>query len=156
MRMIVAVSDTWGIGYQNELLYHIPDDLKHFRALTEGSEILMGRKTWESLPKELPNRQHIVLSSQTLFVPPTVKVIHDLHDIHPSTWNGFCIGGASLYEQCLPYTDIIYVTHIHDNQKADTYFPNLQELSDWKLIDLSPMQYFHEIPYQFAIYKHQN
>lgn len=56
MRMIVAVSDTWGIGYQNELLYHIPDDLKHFRALTEGSEILMGRKTWESLPKELPNR----------------------------------------------------------------------------------------------------
>lgn len=153
MQMIVAVTNNWGIGYRDQLLFHIPEDLKRFKRLTVGHSVLMGRKTWESLPKALPDRKNIVLTSNTTFRPDGASVIHNLTDICPQHWNGFCIGGASLYEQCLKYCDKIYVTHILTTIPADTYFPDLTKYPEWQCTKISQTYHHQNIAYRFAIYQ---
>lgn len=154
MKMIVAVTDNWGIGKNNDLLYRIPEDLKYFKEKTLHHPILMGRKTWESLSGPLPKRENIVLTTSNLS-EPNIHVIHDINELSPTSWDGFCIGGASLYEQCLPYTDTIYVTHINKTIQADKFFPNLTKMPEWQRISISPIHTYQDIQYQFAVYKKQ-
>lgn len=127
--IIVAVAEDYGIGKGNRLLWHIPDDLKRFKKLTYGHSIIMGKKTWESLPvKPLPGRRNIVLTDNPsdcfdcTFTAYSVKeAIEECRDDDEI----FIIGGGSIYKQFLPLADRLYVTHIHKNSDADTFFPKI-------------------------------
>lgn len=132
VNIIAAVARNRAIGYQNKLLYWLPNDLKRFKSLTTGHTIIMGRRTFESLPKgALPNRRNIVLSRSTKCFPncecyPSLEkaLLHCGSDEEV-----FIIGGASVYEQAMPFADKLYLTEIDDiPEQADAYFPDYH---DW-------------------------
>lgn len=156
MKLIAAVSENWGIGYHNQLLYHIPEDMKHFKELTTGHSILMGRNTMNSLnDKPLPNRFNILITQDLYNVPEGFVGIESLKALHQHD-DIFCIGGAMVYKACLPFADTIYLTKIFDTKPADTYFPNLDNLPDWELAESSEVKTHNHLQYQFLIYKHRN
>ncbi len=135
--MIAAVADNNAIGFENKLLYWLPNDLKRFKALTTGHTIIMGRKTFESLPKgALPNRRNIVLSRTASQAFPGTELYSSLLDAlaHCSTEEEvFIIGGASLYAEALPYAEQLYLTHVADTPgQADAFFPRLSD-TEWDI-----------------------
>lgn len=134
INLIVAVDEKMGIGYNNHLLEAIPEDLKRFKSLTTGHVVVMGRKTWDSLPnKPLPNRKNIVISSQKQenFMT-TTECLNYIKNINDDV---FIIGGASVYRFFLPLANRIYITLNHKNfENVDTYFPNIN-LEEWTIID---------------------
>jgi dihydrofolate reductase len=163
---IVAVDKDWGIGYQGQLLEHLPPDMKYFKELTMGNIVIMGRKTWDGLPvKPLLGRSNIILS-RTLqrdswiyddeahyiqFAPEVTE--HDLKTFQNSSNHLFVIGGGEIYKQLLPYCDRVYVTFIeksHDN--VDTYFPNLDEDSQWEVSTSTELREYKDISYAFLTY----
>ena len=131
--IIAAVAANRAIGYQNKLLYWLPNDLKRFKSLTTGNTIIMGRRTFESLPKgALPNRRNIVLSrTQTEFPGcDTYASLHEAIDHCSKDEDIYIIGGSSVYEQALPIADRLCLTEIHDTPAdADAFFP---EYDGWK------------------------
>lgn len=137
MTIIAAVAQNNAIGFENKLIYWLPNDLKRFKALTTGNTIIMGRKTFESLPKgALPNRRNVVLSRNCDFSAPGAEVFHSLdealHNCKPDE-EIFIIGGASLYQEALKLADRLCLTHIEDTpQKADAFFPEINEL-EWQI-----------------------
>jgi dihydrofolate reductase len=156
---IVAVDNNWGIGFNGDLLEHIPEDLKYFKELTSGCIIVMGRKTWDSLPKKpLPNRLNIVITSQerhfeemTAFIPFSEAVFRLKHSPKEDDW--FIIGGGQIYKELLPYCDRVYVTKIFkDHDQVDTYFPNLDESDEWALAMQSALHTYKDLTYQFWQY----
>ena len=157
---IVAVDNNWGIGYNGNLLEHIPEDLKYFKELTTDNWIVMGRKTWDSLPKKpLPNRSHLVITNEPLShkVMDEVLFVKMGHaKLIMNTQKGidfFVIGGGQIYEKLLPICEKVYITKIfknHDN--IDTYFPNLDDMKEWTLSSLSEIHKYNDIEYQFQIY----
>ena len=162
---IVAVDNDWGIGFNGDLLEHIPADLKYFKQLTENNIVIMGRKTWESLPKKpLPNRLNFVITSQTknngcdlinseLILVSMENMIFQLENNNHDYDNYFIIGGGVIYKELLPYCEKVYVTKInksHDN--IDTYFPNLDELDEWALEESSEVYEYKDFTYQFCQY----
>jgi dihydrofolate reductase len=135
VNIIAAVARNHAIGYQIKLLYWMPNDLKRFKALTTGHTIIMGRRTYESLPKgALPNRRNIVLS-RTIQVLPGCEIYPSLEEALSHCSNDeevFIIGGASLYQQALPLANRLYLTEINDTPvAADAFFP---AYDDWKAI----------------------
>lgn len=162
---IVAVDNNWGIGYNGDLLEHIPEDLKRFKELTSENVVVMGRKTWESLPKKpLPNRTNVIVSSQYICevsvgpdAPPLVKcdMAHCIYGLtNPSDRNIFIIGGGEIYKQLLPYCDCVYVTKIYkEHSNVDTYFPNLDKLNNWEAQPTSEIKEYNNIKYQFWKYQ---
>ena len=164
---IVAVDKNWGIGYQGQLLEHLPPDMKYFKELTMGNIVIMGRKTWDSLPvKPLLGRSNIILSrtlqrsswiydDQAHYIQFTPKATeHDLKAFQNSSNHFFVIGGGEIYKQLLPYCDRVYVTLIeksHDN--VDTYFPNLDKSPEWEIDTCTELRYSNDIPYAFLTYK---
>ena len=156
---IVAVDENWGIGYNGDLLEHIPEDLKYFKQLTSGNTIVMGRKTWDSLPKKpLPNRFNIVITSQerhfeemTAFIPFSEAVSRLKHSPKEDDW--FIIGGGQIYKELLPYCDRVYVTKIFKNHnQIDTYFPNLDESEEWTPAACTDIRQYKDLTYQFWQY----
>ncbi len=127
LSIIVAVNKNHGIGFENKLLYWLPNDLKRFKALTTGHPIIMGRKTFESLPKgALPNRRNIVLTRQDLHFEgaETFHTLEEALATCDATDEAFCIGGASLYHEAMKIADRLYITEIEDAEKeADVFFP---------------------------------
>lgn len=128
LHLIAAVANDGGIGKDNQLLCHISADLKRFKQLTMGHTIIMGRKTFESLPGILPGRPHIVLTSKQDYDAgsPHVTVVHNMEALYgllEDTSDYFVIGGASLYAACLDRADTLYLTEIHASFPADTFFP---------------------------------
>lgn len=127
LSIIVAINRQNGIGFKNKLLYWLPNDLKRFKTLTTGHTIIMGRKTFESLPKgALPNRRNIVLSRNRTDFPGAecyTSLQQAIENI-PGDEEAFIIGGASLYKEALPLADRLYITEIDDEGKeADAFFP---------------------------------
>jgi len=127
--IIVAIAENRAIGFENKLLYWLPNDLKRFKALTTGHTIIMGRKTFESLPKgALPNRRNIVLSRQDIqFLGaerfPSLEAALASCRANEEV---FIIGGASVYKEAMPLADKLYVTHIDDTpEQADAFFPEI-------------------------------
>ena len=154
MKLIVAVDQNWGIGKDNKLLVHIPEDLRYFAEKTKGHTVIMGQNTFDSLPSgALPNRENIVVTFDKDFTAENIKVVHDLENLPD---NAFVIGGASIYKQLLPSCDTAYITKIHKAFDADTFMTNLDELPEWQLIDESEMKYHNDIPFQFCVYKKRN
>lgn len=146
MNLIVAVDKNWGIGYKNELLARIPEDLSFFRRMTEGKIVVYGRKTLETFPNKAPlkGRTNVVISSNESFYVEGAIVVHSVNELlkYLKTFDCvdiFVIGGASVYAQLLSYCDTAYVTKIDKEYKADAYFPNLDEKKEWILGDSTDM-----------------
>ena len=159
---IVAVNNDWGIGFNGDLLEHIPEDLKMFKQLTLGHTIVMGRKTWNSLPKApLPKRSNIVISNaQPLIIDkntlrlPLEDVIEFLEYTNDEV---FIIGGGAIYKELLPFCNRVYVTKIFkDHPNVDTYFPNLDEMDDWAPAACGSIHDYKDLTYQFWQYDRIN
>lgn len=129
LTIIVAASENNAIGLNNQLIWHLKNDLKHFKHLTNGHHIIMGRKTFESFPKPLPNRKHIVITRQKNYqVPEGVIVVNNLEDAidaSKSDSQPFIIGGGEIYKQALIIADKLELTRVHHDFEADTYFPEI-------------------------------
>lgn len=157
MDIIVAVARDWGIGKDNDLLYHIPDDMKYFRKMTQGSTVVMGRKTLESFPggNPLPNRTNVVLTRSKDYAKEGVIVVHDFEELESLGLEEpvFVIGGASVYRNLLSKCNRAYVTKIDAEKPADTFFPNLDENPDWELKSESETYNFDGIDFKFTVYE---
>lgn len=156
INIIAAVARNRAIGQENKLIYWLPNDLKRFKALTTGHTIVMGRRTFESLPKgALPNRRNIVLSASVKELPgcevfPTLDAA--LQSCRPDE-DIYIIGGASVYEQALPLADRLCLTEVDDvPQKADAFFP---DYSDWHVVtkEAHPKDERHAFEYAFVDYE---
>jgi dihydrofolate reductase len=158
--IIVAVSDDWGIGKGNELLWHISEDLKRFKRLTSGKTVIMGKKTWYSLPRRpLPGRRNIVLTDikgEVVEGSETVYSIEEALKLCSPNEEAFIIGGGSIYRQFMPFADRLYITHVHMNAPADVYFPQI-DMKIWKIMEKEdfPAGDTNDIPYTYAIYERQ-
>jgi len=135
LTIIVAASENNAIGKDNDLIWHLSDDLKRFKSLTSGHHIIMGRKTFESFPKPLPNRTHIVITRQENYqVPEGVIVVNSIEkaiELSKTDHQPFIIGGGEIYKQAMPYANTIEITRVHSTFDADTFFPEI-DLSVWK------------------------
>ena len=156
--IIVAVSEDWGIGKDNELLWHISEDLKRFKRLTSGNTVIMGKRTWESLPvKPLPGRKNIVLTEiQNEIIEGSVTT-YSIEDALSKCDNGeeiFVIGGGSVYRQFMPIADRLYITQVHKTAAADIYFPEI-DLNIWEVIEMKDYHTGGEdgIPYSYLVYE---
>ena len=155
--IIVAVSEDWGIGKNNELLWHISEDLKRFKRLTTGNSIIMGKRTWESLPrKPLPGRKNIVLTDNPREIIENAVTAYSIEDaIGKCDKNEeiFIIGGGSIYAQFMPVADRLYITHVHKKAPADIYFPEI-DLKLWKITEKEEFRSEgNSIPYTYTIYE---
>ncbi len=134
--MIAAAAENNALGKDNELVWHLPDDFKRFKRLTTDHYIIMGRKTFESFPKLLPNRTHVVITRKEDYQPKDVIVVHSLEEalkVSKLDPQPFIIGGGEIYKLGMKYADRIELTRVHNNFKADTYFPEINE-DEWKLV----------------------
>jgi dihydrofolate reductase len=156
--IIVAVSEDWGIGKDNDLLWNISEDLKRFKNLTTGNTIIMGKKTWESLPrKPLPGRKNIVLTDtpgEYINLATTAFSIEDALDKCEKGQEVFIIGGGSVYRQFMPLADRLYITHVHRTAPADVFFPEIDPRI-WKAISREEynISKTNSIPYSYVIYE---
>lgn len=158
LSIIVAIADNDAIGKQQQLLCHLPKDLKHFKEITSGHTVIMGRKTYESLPNgALPNRKNIVLSSSKELSYPKCVMVHSLEEALGECKGEeevFVIGGAAVYKAALEQADKLYITRIHHSfEGADTFFPEINE-SDWKEAERisCPADEKHLYPFTFITY----
>ncbi len=153
LSLIVAKAKNNVIGKDNQLIWHLSDDLKRFKALTMGHPIIMGRKTFESLPKVLPGRTHYVLTGNPDYeVPEGVLLFHDVKDLLAALPEGenFLIGGARMYEELFPYADTLYITEIEKSYEGDAYFPDFDKAA-WELTERIEGE--GDIPHAFCTYK---
>jgi len=139
LSIIVAVAENNVIGKDNKLIWHLPEDLKRFKRLTTGHTIIMGRKTFESLGRVLPNRKHIILCNdmQMNIDNENVEVLEDismLKEYIDSEEEHFIIGGATIYKLLIPYANKLYLTLIHEEFDGDVYFPEIEE-KEWRVVD---------------------
>lgn len=161
MDLIVAVDNNWAIGNKGGLLVSIPEDHKFFRQVTMGNVVVLGRKTLAGFPNGLPlaGRDNIILSANREFQPKGGIVVHSRNELFETLKRYedreiFVIGGGSVYEMLLPYCRFAHVTKIDYSYEADTYFPNLDRLDNWKLVgDSEEHTYFDLI---FYFYKYEN
>lgn len=162
MNLIVAVDKNWAIGNKNDLLVKIPADQRFFREETTGKVIIMGRKTLESFPqkKPLPNRTNIVISRKADYKVDGATVLGSIEEALElvkdyKSEDVFVIGGDSIYHQMLPYCDVAHITKINYAYEADTYFPNLDEMPEWKITEQSEEQTYYDLEYWFIKYEKQ-
>lgn len=134
--LIAAAAENNALGKDNDLVWHLPDDFKRFKRLTTGHYIIMGRKTFESFPKPLPNRIHVVITRQKDYQADGAIIVHSLEDALQAAKDDpqpFVIGGGEIYKQALDIADKIELTRVHGTFEADTFFPEFDK-DQWKLI----------------------
>ena len=139
MKLIAAVSENWGIGKDNRLLFNIPKDMQFFREKTMGKTVILGRKNLESFPggNPLKNRTNVVLTHDKNFRKDgviTVNGIEELLKLECADENAFVIGGESVYRELLKYCDICYITKVHEFADSDKFMVNLDESENWELL----------------------
>ncbi len=159
LSIIVAKAKNNIIGKDNKLLWHLPDDLKRFKELTTGHNIIMGRKTFESLGRVLPNRKHIVFTQNPDFKidDENVQVVHSMFEIQEyieSKEENFVIGGAMIYNLLMPYVTKMYVTEIDKDFEGDTFFPRINE-EVWKEVsrEKGPKDDKNALDYDYVVYE---
>lgn len=159
MNLILAADDKWCIGKDGQLLCHLPSDLQYFKEKTSGTMVLMGRKTLESLPgrKGLPNRVNVVLTSDRQYKAENAIVIHTLDEMismaEESTIPVFVIGGGKLYKELYKKCRLCYITKIAGDFHGDTFFANLDEDDDFKLIEEGPTLEENEQKFKYCVYE---
>ena len=152
--IIVAIAENYAIGKKGDLLCHLPADLKHFKEITSGSTVLMGERTFFSLPKHpLPNRRNIVLTDVAGKTFDGAEAVYSLDElvakISPEE-EAFVIGGGMVYRQMMPRADKLYITHIHHSwEDADTFFPEIKE-TEWQLISAERHEADEKNPYAYT------
>jgi len=158
LKAIVAYAENRVIGKDNDLIWHLPDDLQHFKRHTAGRTIIMGRKTWDSLGgRPLPKRRHIVITRKEGFEAEGAEVVHSLEDAIALAKNEeevFIVGGAQIYELALPYLDILEITEIHAAPEGDAFFP-IWNQDEFELISdvHHPVDENHEFSFNFKTWK---
>ena len=155
--LIAAMSDNRVIGKDNQLIWHFPEDLKHFKHLTSGHHVIMGRKTFESVGKPLPNRTNIIITRQTNYEAEGCLIAHSIKEalaMVKGDEQPFIVGGAEIYKQALDFANTIELTIIHGKYDGDSYFPEF-DLSIWKLArgEKKEADAKHIHPYEFLTYK---
>lgn len=163
MNCILCVSENWGIGKDNQLLFHLPPDMAFFRETTKNHVVIMGHSTLKSFPggKPLPKRVNIVLSRQNLS-PEGFILCHSLNDVFayiqsqkiPSE-DIYIIGGENIYRQFLPYCQTAYITKVNQPADADRFFPNLDEDDNWTLQSCSEEQIHGNLSFRFCTYQNK-
>jgi dihydrofolate reductase len=155
--MIAAVAENLALGKNNELVWHLPDDFKRFKQLTTNHYIIMGRKTFESFPKPLPNRTHVIITRQQDYTAEGCLVAANLADalaMIPKNENAFVIGGGEIYALALPFTDVIELTKVHARFEADTFFPEMDS-KQWNLVseEYHPKDEKHLFDFTYETYR---
>jgi dihydrofolate reductase len=165
LNIIAAVDENWGIGYQGRLLVQIPMDQKLFRQETMGKVVIMGRKTFESLPGQRPldGRINIVLSTKPDFAPKGVHVTGSVEETlallerykqkNCREEDIFVVGGEQIYRAFLPYCDTAHITQIEYNYTADTHMVNLEESPEWEMVDESDELTYFDLIFYFRKYQ---
>ena len=154
--VLAAVAENNALGKENQLLWHLPDDFKRFKTLTSGHFIIMGRKTFESFPKPLPNRTHVIISRQANYQPEGCIVVNSLEqaiEACPKTEEVFIIGGGEIYRQSIAVADKLDLTKVHASFEADTLFPEI-DLSQWQLVfeEHHPKDERHDYAFTFQTF----
>lgn len=157
--IVAALADDYAIGYKKKLPWNLPADMKHFKNLTTGHTVVMGKRTFESLPNgPLPNRTNIVLT--TMLSEGVVEgyfeadSLEDALELCSNAEQVFVIGGAAVYKQCMDSVDSMYLTWVHGDFKADTYFPEI-DWNKWKEVSREDhsTDEKNEYPYSFSVYE---
>ena len=156
--IIVAIEENNGIGYQNQMPWHLPAELKLFKQLTMGHHLIMGRKTFEAIGKPLPGRTTIIVTRNPNYVVSGCQIAHSLEQALQIAQNAhveevFICGGQSIYEEALKTADRLYLTRIHDEYPTDIFFPNF-ETADWQEIssDFHPADEKNPSAFTFFVY----
>lgn len=142
LTIIAAAGENNALGKDNNLVWHLPDDFKRFKKLTSGHHIIMGRKTFDTFPKPLPNRIHVVITRQDNFKKEGIVVVNSLKravELTTEDPQPFVIGGGEIYKLVMNLADKIELTRVHGTFEADTFFPKIDE-NQWKLVS----EKFHE------------
>lgn len=149
--IIVAVAENGVIGDRNTLLWHISEDLKHFKRTTTGHPVVMGRKTFESLGRPLPNRTNVVITRQALELPgcTTAHSLEEALALFPADEEVFVIGGAQIYAAALPVADRFYLTRVEHPYEGDTRFPEWDEAA-WRVVASEAHPCGADYPYPFV------
>ena len=152
--IIVAIAENYAIGKKGDLLCHMPADLKHFKQITSGKTVMMGERTFFSLPKHpLPNRRNIVLTDvqgKTFEGAEAVYSIDEMVKLINGEEEAFVIGGGMVYRQMMERADKLYITHIHHSwDDADTFFPEIKE-SEWQLLSAERHEADENNPYDYT------
>ena len=163
MNLFVSVTQNWGIGCENKLLFHVSHDLIRFKEITTDNVVVMGHNTLKSLPggRPLKNRTNIVLSRDTSLTIPGVIIYNSIGQLLEGLKNYnpedvFVIGGEAIYTALLPYCKKAYITKFRATPKADTFLPNIDEMPDWVLAEESE-EYEHEgLVYTFCLYERKS
>ncbi|WP_213606502.1 dihydrofolate reductase [Staphylococcus capitis] len=132
LSILVAHDKQRVIGYQNQLPWHLPNDLKHVKQLSTGHTLVMGRKTFESIGKPLPNRRNVVLTNNHSFKHEGVDVIHSIEEINDIPGQVFIFGGQTLFEEMIDKVDDMYITVVNGKFQGDTFFPPYT-FEDWEV-----------------------
>lgn len=158
LTIIVAKAENNVIGNENQLIWHLPNDLKHFKNLTSGHPIIMGRKTFESIGKPLPNRTNIVITRNSYWNAEGVLIANSLDEAIEKAKEFdleiFIIGGGNIYEQAMDLADVLVVTEVHHSFEGDTKFPEI-DLNIWKEISREKFgkDEKHTFEYSFVLYE---
>lgn len=167
MKLIAAVDNNWGIGYNGNLLFSIPEDLKTFSKVTkEAGVVVMGRKTFESIGRLLPGRINIILSTKGIEYQPkesekeieyhcfsSIESIMDFLNENNLYSKTYIIGGSQIYHLFMDYCTSAMITKVYkESIKVDSYFPNLDLMDNWRIINSSPLRIYKEYKYSFNEY----
>lgn len=157
LSIIVAVAKGGVIGANNGLIWHISEDLRYFKAVTTGSTIIMGRKSYESIGRPLPNRRNIVISRNSSFAAEGCEVAATIDQalaLCSQDENVYIIGGGEIYRQTIDMVDKLYITHVDHSYEGDTYFPEI-DYTKWEKIFSEPHERGekYDYPFEFATYK---
>jgi len=168
--LIAAIGKNNELGRENKLLWHLPADMKHFRDITRGHTVIMGRKTFESIGKPLPNRENIVITRDTNYFRPGVAIVHSLDEAlrlaaleqgkhfeeKQEEIEVFIIGGGELYKESISRAKKLYITHVNHTQEADTFFPAIDQ--SWKETSKEehPADTENIFSYTFVTYQKEN
>ena len=159
LSLLAALASNNVIGRDNQVPWRLSTDLKRLKAMTMGHHVIMGRKTFESVGRPLPGRTNVIITRQEGYAPVGVVVVHSLEDaIHLAVQAGedeaFVLGGAEIYAQALHRADRMYLTRVHAEVEGDTYFPDFDDVAEWKLSDAEHFEADekNEYPFSFLTY----
>lgn len=157
LTLIAATSTNNALGKDNQLVWHLPDDFKRFKALTSGHYIILGRKTFESFPKPLPNRTHVIITRNKNYEAPegciVVSSLEKAIEVCPKNEEIFIIGGGEIYKQSIDIADKVELTRVHTIVDADTFFPEVDP-KKWKVIfeEFHPKDEKHAFDFTFLTF----
>lgn len=150
--MIAAMANNRAIGIENRMPWHLPADLQHFKRLTLGKPIVMGRKTWESLPGLLPQRPHVVVTRDKDYAAKGATVVHSIDEVMGVVGDVpelMVVGGAHFYQQMLPLAERLYLTEVDVEIEGDTFFPEFDR-GEWREVNREPHASDEKNPFDYT------